>query len=311
MEQILPERDDKFLDSFEFRLCVNVPIAGLVLLPLSLKRDMSSLAFMGIVSIVALFYTMLVLVIECPFYWKQYRHHADTKMQAFVIDANILTSFSLVFFAYTCQMALMPVYSELINPNYRRIKKIVTRALSVDLMFYILIACAGYFSTFNATSDVVIQRPPLPGLNPDYPALIAAFAICIVLFAAFPSNYSPCRNQFFLLCYPEKETFSNKANLMLTVIFIVLTCSVAVFYPNVSTVLSILGGGCSVSICYTVPLFSWVKLSSKPWYDTQNLIPLLFFGTLILLGYSSCVSTVIMLAQGEKYLGYRPDILSK
>ena len=120
-EQILPERDDHFLESFEFRLIVNAPIAGVILLPLSLKRDMSSLAFAGVLSVVAMFYTMLVLVVEMPFYWKEYRHMEGIEMRAFIFDANILTSFSLVFFAYTCQMSLMPVYSELVRPNYRRI----------------------------------------------------------------------------------------------------------------------------------------------------------------------------------------------
>ena len=77
-------------------------------------------------------------------------------MKAFVFDANILTSFSLVFFAYTCQMSLMPVYSELAQPSYQRIKKIVYSAMTIDFIFYTIIACAGYFSMFNATSYIVI-----------------------------------------------------------------------------------------------------------------------------------------------------------
>lgn len=131
-------------------------------------------------------------------------------MDAFIFDFNILTSFSLVFFAYTCQMSLMPVYSELVRPDYRRISKIVKRALFADFCFYVIIAFCGYFSTFNYTSDIVIQRDPLPNYDPDYTVLAAAIAICMVLFAAFPSNYNPCRNQFFLLCYNEPN-FSNKA----------------------------------------------------------------------------------------------------
>ena len=63
--------------------------------------------------------------------------------------------------------------------------------------------------------------------------------------------YSPNDFNFCSLC----------RNFLVTLIFIILTCSVAIFYPNVSTVLSILGGLCSVSICYTVPLYSWIKLS--------------------------------------------------
>jgi len=155
-DQLLPVSDDKFINSFEFRLCVNVPIAAVILLPLSLKRDMSSLAFAGVLSVVSLFYTMLVLVVECPFYFKEYRHSPTTELRAFVFDANILTSFSLVFFAYTCQMSLMPVYSELVRPNYGRIKKIVHRAITIDFLFYMIIAIAGYFSMFNGTSDIVI-----------------------------------------------------------------------------------------------------------------------------------------------------------
>ena len=112
-------------------------------------------------------------------------------------------------FAFTCQMALLPIYSELVNPNYRRISKVIKRALLVDLIFFTLMASAGYFSMFNGTSDVVIQRPPLPKYDPDYTAIFAAIAICIVLFAAFPMNYSPCRNQFFLLVQKDAE-FSNK-----------------------------------------------------------------------------------------------------
>ena len=98
----MPVRDDDFIDSFEFRLIVNVPIAAVILLPLSLKRDMSSLAFAGVLSVIAMVYTLLVLVIETPFYWKENRHAPSTEMKAFIFDANILTSFSLVFFAYTC-----------------------------------------------------------------------------------------------------------------------------------------------------------------------------------------------------------------
>ena len=37
----------------------------------------------------------------------------------------------------------------------------------------------------------------------------------------------------------------------------------------------------------------------------------MFFSCLILIGYGSVVSTVAMLAMGDKYLGDRPDILSK
>ena len=80
----------------------------------------------------------------------------------------------------------------------------------VDYVFYVLISGAGYISTLNYTSDVVIIRDPLPGFDPDYFVIISAVAICLVLFAAFPANYSPSRTQFFLLCF-KSSTYSDKA----------------------------------------------------------------------------------------------------
>ena len=99
--------------------------------------------------------------------------------------------------------------------------------------------------------------------------------------------------------------------MVVTACFCILTCAVAVFYPNVSSVLSILGGACSVSICYTVPLYAWIKLSDKHWTAKENLFPLIFFGILIAIGYMSVISTVYMLACGDSYIGYRPDIITK
>ena len=138
--------NDKFFESMEFRLCANVPVACLILLPLALKRDMSSLAFMGLVSVASLFYVLIVMLVEMPFYYQVYVDDPKTEIHAFKLDMNVLTSCSIVFFAYTCQMALLPIYSELVNPNYRRIKKVITRSLTVDLIFFVLMACAGYFS---------------------------------------------------------------------------------------------------------------------------------------------------------------------
>ena len=88
-------------------------------------------------------------------------------------------------------------------------------------------------------------------------------------------------------------------NVIGTVCFVALTCSVAVFYPNVSSVLSIMGGGCSVTICYTIPIIAYLKLSKEPWYACKNLTPLVFFCCLIFLGYSSCISTIYMIATGK------------
>ena len=106
-------------------------------------------------------------------------------------------------------MQLLPIYSELVNPNETRIKKIVSRSILVDVGFYLTIAAAGYFSTYDKTPRIVLERDPLNGVSRDYAILIAQIAIIMVLFVAVPVNYNPFRNQLFYMFF-KKEDFSFK-----------------------------------------------------------------------------------------------------
>lgn len=114
------------------------------------------------------------------------------------------------FFAFTCQMQMLPIYSELVRPSYKRIEKVVKRSLTIDFIFYAMMCSAGYWSTYNYTPQLVVTRPPLPGFDPDYCMLVASAALCLVLFAAFPCNYNPWRNQFFTLIM-RQPNYSQKA----------------------------------------------------------------------------------------------------
>lgn len=90
------------LDKDYVRALINYPIAVLILLPLSLMRDMSSLAFAGVMSLASITYTMIVLVVEAPFYYPEYKAKPLAQPEPFILDWNIFQSCALVFFAYTC-----------------------------------------------------------------------------------------------------------------------------------------------------------------------------------------------------------------
>jgi hypothetical protein len=85
-----------------FRALVNIPFATFVLVPLSLLRDMSSLAFASMLSLMSLTYVMLVMIIELPWYNKVYRDEPNLSIQFWSVDLNIFTASAMTFFAYTC-----------------------------------------------------------------------------------------------------------------------------------------------------------------------------------------------------------------
>lgn len=92
---------------------------------------------------------------------------------------------------------MLPIYSELMNPSLPRMSKVIHRAISIDCIFYVLIACVGYFSEFELTDPIVLKREVLTPGKTDYAVLIAVMANILSVTIAFPVNYNPFRNAFF------------------------------------------------------------------------------------------------------------------
>ena len=101
-------------ESFEVVLGFTVISSVCFLFPLAMKRDMSAFRYVSLASIGALLYTGLVLLIELPEYYSHFRPlQVDNTLPLFRIDFNIFSGAAMTFFAYTCQIQLLPIYSEL------------------------------------------------------------------------------------------------------------------------------------------------------------------------------------------------------
>lgn len=87
---------------------------------------------------------------------------------------------------------MLPIYSELVNPVYRRVVKVIDRAIAVDLSFYATIAIAGYLSSFDQTRPIVLERDRI-GPNVDVAILIAILLVIGSILVAFPVAFNPFR----------------------------------------------------------------------------------------------------------------------
>ena len=97
------------------------------------------------------------------------------------------------------------MYSELVNPNHSRILKVIRRSILADMLFYMVIATSGYFSTFNRTQTIGIEREPLNGYPRDYFMMFGIDGICDMLMVAIPISYIPWRYLVFIGCFGRIE----------------------------------------------------------------------------------------------------------
>jgi hypothetical protein len=60
-----------------------------------------------------------------------------------------------------------------------------------------------------------------------------------------------------------------------------------------------MGGLCAATLSFAIPTFCYVKLSDKPLTYYKNLIAIIVFGTLTLIGYTSVIVTVFLMVTGK------------
>ena len=75
-------------------------VAFLILLPLSMKTDMSAFRYISLASIGALVYVGVLLLVELPKYFNWYWDDAEGKIAPVWFDMNLFTGANMNFFAF-------------------------------------------------------------------------------------------------------------------------------------------------------------------------------------------------------------------
>ena len=135
----------------------------------------------------------------------------------------------------------------------------------------------------------------------DIPILIAILSVVGSILVAFPVAFNPFRQQFTILVL-KKEQFSDKENFVISTIFVAVTWVISIIFPKIDKVISIMGGLCAATLDFAIPTYCFVKLSKNSWMAPSNLVRILFFGLLTIVGYCSVGITVYLIFTGDQMM---------
>ena len=107
----------------------------LLVTPLCLLKDISKMRFASTFAVCALIYCILVVVIQTPWFFKDYldkydKDDSDTHAnwfditKGFTSKLNFFTGIATVFFCYTCHPGAFPVFKTLKNHTEKRINTV-------------------------------------------------------------------------------------------------------------------------------------------------------------------------------------------
>ncbi|CDW85384.1 UNKNOWN [Stylonychia lemnae] len=287
--------DQNLIQSSEVKTAITAIIGLTILFPAGSIRKMSGFRYITIMSIAFLVYIMLILLFELPQYVKQ--NYDAERLIFFKLDWDFFQNYSLAVFAFACHIDFVQIYEEMSEKNPQRVSKIVYRSVTINTIFYLIIGLAGYFSTYEMTNKIVIDREPLIGQHIDLLLMIgrimSVFALCI----AFPLKMIPLKQILIHQMYSKEHQMTKGQSILMSFGFVMLTSVIAIIYPNITGVLSIIGGLCSVTIGYVLPTICYIKLNSKKLSIFKKYFYIAFFGILAFIGYTSVILKIIQIFQ--------------
>lgn len=152
---------------------------------------MGGFRYISILSIFSIIYITIVLLIELPFYLEY--NYRDDRLVYYHFDSNTFSYFAITAFAFSCHMEFVQIVDEMAESNERRLSKVIFRSVFTNSLLYGLVAFTGYFSTYEETKNIVIERLPVPTMKTDLPMIIGRIMIIVVLCIAFPMNLVPMK----------------------------------------------------------------------------------------------------------------------
>ena len=256
--------------------------------------------FASLIGVLALIYSIIVIVIESIFYLKYKNWDLLGEMNWFDIRPAFskedgfpfFGGLATVFYIYSCHAGAFPVYKTLRNNTTKRIKKVFRRSILLDIMVYFFVSAASFLTTPMNPPELILYREDLEGFSPDYFIIVAKVGIIFNLFFSTPANYAGLRISLFELIWGNSNITTTK-NVFVTLIILTIVVLTGALYDEILDYIELLGGFCSVIYCFFIPGLIYVKNNKYPMKSFINIITVVILILFVLIGYSSGILTIL------------------
>ena len=168
-------KEEYWTQKLYLKFPIMLGIAALVF-PLCLLKDVSKMRIPSLIGVLALVYSIIVVVVE-SFFFLFNEHKSKVGDMNWINITNAFSykdgipffgGISTVFYLYSCHAGAFPVYKSLRNNTTRRIKKVFQRSILLDVCIYFFIAAASFLTSPFKEIEIILYRENLSGFKKDF-----------------------------------------------------------------------------------------------------------------------------------------------
>ncbi|XP_006005685.1 putative sodium-coupled neutral amino acid transporter 8 [Latimeria chalumnae] len=217
----------------------------LVILPLSIPKEISFQKYTSILGTLAATYLALVVIIKYYLMKDEVIFHEQQHRSSTSSWASMFSVVPTICFGFQCHEACIAIYSSMQNKKLSHWILVSVLAMFFCLLIYSLTGVFGYL-TFgvDVAADILMSYP-----ESDAVIIIARLLFAISIITIYPIILLLGRSviQELWLRYRCKyavvtEPYEKWVRIILTILWTLVTLIIAMFVPDISEVISIIGG---------------------------------------------------------------------
>ena len=268
-----------------------------------LKRDINKLKYPAYIGVIAVIYTLFVVMFQCKDYYNYYKKTKYIKNdksthpnwinlgKAFTEDLNFFKGMANLFCAYACHPGTFPVFAgfKIQKDGLKKMRYSVFFATCLTTVLHIISIVCSFLIDPYTPEDLVIYRKN-KGNGNDLAMTISKLFVTLSLILTIPGYFFGLRlsitNSF------TKGIISEKFNYIFTFLSCLVSVIIAAIYDKILNYLSYIGFF-SVFICYLFPILIYVFSSEKKLKSCKNILEIALAVLLCVIGVIAGIVTII------------------
>ncbi|KAM6895331.1 sodium-coupled neutral amino acid symporter 2 [Xenentodon cancila] len=267
--------------------CLVLLVSVLIILPLSLLRNLGYLGYTSGLSLLCMVFFLIVVIIKkfqipCPLPVDEavnetikmlngtsYSINAtavdyseDTcRPKYFVYNSQTVYALPILTFAFVCHPAILPMYEELKDRSRRKMQGVANVSFLAMFIMYLLAALFGYL-TFNIHVEPELLHTYSKYYRHDVLLLIVRLAVLTAVTLTVPVVLFPIRTSVNQLLCASKD-FSWIRHTIITVVLLGSTNTLVIFVPTIRDIFGFIGASAAAMLIFILPSAFYIKLVKK------------------------------------------------
>ncbi|XP_040185031.1 putative sodium-coupled neutral amino acid transporter 8 [Rana temporaria] len=216
----------------------------LIILPLSIPREISFQKYTSILGTLAACYLTVVIIVK--YYLMEHtvfqKHEHASKASSL---ASMFSVIPTICFGFQCHEACITIYSSMKNKCLSNWIAVSVVSMLICLLIYSLTGIYGYLTFGDAiAADILMSYP-----GDDVVVIIARVLFAVSIITIYPIILLLGRSVLQEVWMDHKQmtvyvttSYERFVRITLTVLWILVTLIIALFVPDISEVISIIGG---------------------------------------------------------------------